>query len=227
MNNIDIIDIPISEAEFSVLDFETTGISARFDRVIEIGLVKVKNLKIVDTYQSFINPGRKIPPFITNLTGIKDSDVEGAPMFIDIVEQILEFIGDSILTAHNMPFDDSFLKSELEYAGYDDFYNSRLCTLKLARKLYPELKSKSLPNLVQHFHIRNKNAHRAIGDATCTARILLKMIDEVKENHNIERVSDLLGFQSASLFAPRFSFIKKKLIEDFSTLPDTPGVYFF
>ncbi len=113
MNKIKLKSISTKETEFVVLDFETTGTSAKHNRVIEVGIVLVKNLKIADSFQSFINPGSKIPPFITSLTGIKSEDVEDAPFFEEIVSEILDFIGDSVIVAHNLPFDYSFLKNEL------------------------------------------------------------------------------------------------------------------
>ena len=144
MNKIELKNISVKEAEFAVLDFETTGTSAKHNRVIEVGIVQVKNLKIMNSFQSFINPGDRIPPFITSLTGIKDEDVHDAPFFDEVTSEMLDFIGDSVIVAHNLPFDFSFLKNELSRAELLTPKNQTLCTLKLARKLYPELKSKSL-----------------------------------------------------------------------------------
>ncbi len=104
-------NISISNMEFSVLDFETTGTSGVKNRAIEIGIVRVKNSQILETFQTFINPGCLIPFYITNLTGITNEDVYDAPFFEEITSQIVDFIGDSILVAHNMPFDFSFLKN--------------------------------------------------------------------------------------------------------------------
>ncbi|MBU2492623.1 MAG: GIY-YIG nuclease family protein [Bacteroidetes bacterium] len=227
MQNIELENISIDEAEYSVFDFETTGTSAKYDKVIEIGIVKIKGNEIVDTYSTYINPGRQIPYYITDITGIKTEDIADAPYFEDIVNNIEDFFGDSILVAHNLQFDQSFLKSELYQIGRDEFKNSNLCTLKIARKLYPELKSKSLGSLVSHFRILHKGIHRALGDARATAEIFLKMMKHLKDDHDIETISDLINFQSVPSSKSSFRIIKKKLVGDFVSLPDSPGVYFF
>jgi DNA polymerase-3 subunit epsilon len=227
MKNIEIINIPFEKAEYSVFDFETTGTSARFDKVIEIGAVKVKNGKIVDTYQSFINPGRTIPEFITNLTGITNNDVQNAPYFEDIIQDLINFFGDTILTAHNLQFDYSFLKNEFQSAGIELIDNPSICTLRLARKVYPNLKSKSLGSLTSHLKIMHKNVHRGLGDATVTSKLLLKMFKHLREEYNVETVSDLINFQSFPSSKKSFRIIKKKLASDFVSMPDKPGVYFF
>ncbi len=227
MTNLEIKNIPVEKADFSVIDFETTGTSAQRDRVIEIGLVKLKNLKIVDTYQSLINPGVRIPSFITTLTGITNSDVSNAPCFEDIAQEINEFIGDSILAGHNLQFDHSFLKSEFEYSGRELNEFQKVCTLKLARRLYPTLKSKSLGSVRKHLKLRHRNVHRGLGDATVTAKILIKMIKVLKEDYDIETASDMIAFQSLPQSKKLFRLVKKKLLNDLINMPDNPGVYFF
>lgn len=216
----------LSNTDFCVLDFETTGTSAKSCRAIEIGIVKIHNLKIIDTFRSFINPGRPIPPYITALTGISTWDVSDAPGFNDIADSITKFIGDSILVAHNMPFDHSFLRMEYTVSDRSIPDNSTLCTLKIARKLYPSLPSKSLGNLAKQFRLMHKNVHRALGDATVTAKLLLKMIGELEAEYGISTADELLKFQGTST-GKKFKMIKKSLIQDLNTLPGAPGVYFF
>ncbi len=222
-----LLSSPIKDVEYCVLDFETTGTSAYSSRAIEIGIVKVKDLKIEETFSTFINPGREIPYFITQLTGIQNSDVYDAPYFDEIAQKVLDFIGESIIVAHNAPFDLSFLKSELKYAGIDKFQNLSLCTLKLARKMYPELKSKSLGSVVKHLGVTHKNVHRALGDATVTAKILLKMISELTTKNKVKVVSDIINLQHYPVAKDNFRLIKKKLIDDFIKIPNNPGVYLF
>lgn len=226
MQSIPISEISPREAEFTVLDFETTGQSANTSRVIEIGLVKIKNYKVVDTYKSFLNPDQHIPYFITQLTGISNFDVVNAPSFDEIINDITNFVGNSILVAHNMSFDYSFLKREYFYAGIELFENPTLCTLKLARRLYPTLPSKSLGNLVKHFRIRHKGVHRALGDATATAKILIKMLKLLQEEHNVQKVSEVLNFQTSATQS-KLKLVKKSLVDDLIKLPDSSGVYFF
>ena len=179
----------IEKAEFTVLDFETTGTKAGTSRVIEIGMVKVKNLKIKNTFSSLVNPGIYIPYHITQLTGIDNSDVITAPRFEDLIDGVIDFIGDSILTAHNLPFDYSFLKSEFAYSGYEPVDNPRLCTLKLSRRLFPELPSRSLASMVKFLRLRHRNVHRALGDAQVTAMIF-KYLMEKLDNAGIKRFKD-------------------------------------
>lgn len=225
MQDVSIRDIPISKASFAVMDFETTGTSARGDRAIEIGIVKIENLKIKETYSSLINPGRPIPYFITQLTTITNDDVASAPFFEDIVLDIQKFIGESILVAHNANFDWGFLKHEFEAAGFTAPENGLVCTLKLSKKLYPELTSHKLSSLTSHFRILHKGVHRALGDATVTAKLFIKMLNQLQEENEISTLTELLTYHSA----PRtlFRIIKKKLIEDYSLVPANPGVYFF
>jgi DNA polymerase-3 subunit epsilon len=220
-------NIPITETEFAILDFETTGTSGVKNRVIEIGIVHVKNLEIVESYQTFINPGTTVPYYITNLTGITNSDVHDAPFFEEITSEVVDFIGESVLVAHNMPFDYSFLKNEFARADVLLPKNSTLCTLKLARKLYPELKSKSLGNLVKHFGIRHKHVHRALGDAMVTAKLLIKMITQLRQDQNITTLNELLAYQSATPIKLNMKIIKKKLSVNFANAPATAGVYLF
>ena len=220
-------NIPIKNAEFAVLDFETTGVSGKKNRVIEIGIIHVKNLEIVNSYQTFINPGQLVPYYITKITGITDTDVHDAPFFEDVTSEIVDFIGESVLVAHNLPFDYSFLKNEFMRADIFLPKMESLCTLKLARKMYPELKSKSLGNLVKHFGIVHKHVHRALGDAMVTAKLLIKMITQLKEDQNITTLNELLAYQSVTPIKSNLRIIKKKLAVDFANAPTTSGVYLF
>jgi DNA polymerase-3 subunit epsilon len=220
-------DKTFSDASFSVIDFETTGTSPRSSRAIEVGIVKIENFKIVDSYHSLINPLQNIPPFITALTGIDNSDLVEAPTFEEISEDIRNFIDGTILVGHNLPFDYAFLKNEFDRAELILPSMPQVCTLKLSRNLFPELKSKALGSMVKHFRIRHKDVHRALGDATATAKIFLKILEKLINEHNYEKVSDLKSFQVTPSISKSFRLVKKKLVADISNLPDSPGVYFF
>ncbi|MGE5399406.1 MAG: exonuclease domain-containing protein [Ignavibacteriales bacterium] len=222
-----IIEIPVEDAEFCIVDVETTGLSPVNCRIIEIGIVRVRKLKIVETYRSFVNPGMEIPYFITNLTGISNSNVYDAPFFDEIAQNVKDFIGDSIISGHNLQFDVSFLKKAFSDGDMGKFGNPQLCTLKLARKMYPDLTSKSLNSVVKHLKIRQKDLHRALADATATAKVLIKMIAELKRSHNYRTISELIDFQNAPIIKQGYTVIKKKLASDVAKLPDLPGVYFF
>jgi len=227
MQNISFKELSPNETEFTVVDVETTGLSAEKNKIIEVGLVKVVNLKIAATYRTFLNPGTEIPSSISLLTGITNSDVKDAPSFDEIAQQIEDFIGDSILVGHNLRFDYSFLKNEFTKADliFKDY--TTLCTLKLSRKALPHLPKKSLGDVRKHLRIRHKNVHRALGDATVTAKVLVKLIKKLKDEFDVNTSSELLAFQSLPKTNKTFRIVKKKLAEDFNKLPDKPGVYFF
>jgi DNA polymerase-3 subunit epsilon len=219
--------VPFEEAEYCVFDFETTGTSARTDKVIEIGMARIRKGKIVDTFSTFINPGRPVPYYITNLTGITNSDVQDAPYFDEVYSQIKDFVGDAVLVAHNLGFDISFLRNECLSADLQMITNDSICTLKLARKIFPALPSKSLGNIVKYLKIRHRGVHRGLGDATATGKVLLKMFRALREDHNIDTVSELVSFQSTPSLPPTFTIKKRRLAEDLVKVPALPGVYFF
>lgn len=222
-----ISEVRFEDAEYCVFDFETTGTAARNDKVIEIGAVMVKKGRIVDTFSSFINPGRAIPYYITQITGITNDDVKDAPYFDEVYQKIKDFFGDAILTAHNLSFDYSFLKNECMFYDLLMPLNESICTLKIARLIYPQLPSKSLGNIVRHLQIRHRDVHRGLGDATATAKVLLRMFKVLRDEHGINTASDLIDFQKHSAAVKPFRIIKKKLVDDYSKIPDSPGVYFF
>lgn len=221
-----LLDIPLEKAIFSVVDVETTGLSPNKNRIIEIALVKIENLKITKKLNHLINPQTYIPPFITSLTGISNDDVVDAPVFSDVVGEIISFTDNTILTAHNFPFDSSFLNSEFMISGRELIIDQSCCTLKIARNIYPTLKSKSLSSVAQSLNLKNNSAHRALGDAEITAKVLLKMIKELKKKDHINTVGDLLSYQKGSNDAPLLN-VKKELQEDFRDLPNAPGIYYF
>jgi DNA polymerase-3 subunit epsilon len=216
----------LNEAVYSVIDVETTGLSAKSNRVIEIGIVKVRNLKIVDRFETLINPCIAIPSFITQFTGISNEDVFDAPYFDDVLEEIKEFVDDSIISGHNFSFDSSFLKYEFMRSGSEPLYNEQLCTMKLARRMFPDLRSKSLSSITKHLKLKNKSAHRALPDAEVTARALIKMIMLLKKESKIKSVNELLGYQRKAI-AVRNTMVKESLKEDVSSVPNAPGIYYF
>jgi DNA polymerase-3 subunit epsilon len=223
----DILNIPFDETEFSVLDVETTGLTARYNGIIEIGIVKVKGLKIVDKYATLVNPGRAVPYYITQFTGITDDDIFNAPFFEDIAEEITEFISGTVITAHNLSFDRSFLYKEYLLIGQEKPANPQLCTLRLSKRLYPDLRSRSLSNLSYHLKVKLTNAHRALPDAEATAQILIRMLKNLKKNNDVKTLSDLLSLQVIPSQKETKIRISKHLREDVYSLPEAPGVYYF
>jgi DNA polymerase-3 subunit epsilon len=227
MNYEEILSLPISKASFCVLDVETTGLSPQYNNIIELGIVRVKNLKVVEKYHSLINPGRDIPPFITGFTGISNEDVYNAPFFDEIVHEVIEFIGNDVIAGHNLAFDNSFLRRELKYCGREELKNPNLCTLRVAKRIFPLLSSKSLGSVSSYLKVKNNNSHRALADAETTAKILIKIAKQVKKNYGFQTLSELINFQYTTTSKLNGGDLKSKILSEFDSLPDAPGVYYF
>ena len=165
-----------------VLDFESTGLNTGTARIIEIGAVKLIHGQIADTLSVLVDPGEPLPEKITEITHITDRMLEGQPKAEEALPQLMEFIGDLPLAAHNASFDVSLLRAELRRLGRS-FEGPVLDTLTYARKLYPQMKSFRLGTLCRQLGVSLKNAHRAVHDATATARCLQRMFEETREQH--------------------------------------------
>ena len=157
---------------YAVIDVETTGGTAGTDRVTEIGLVKLQYGREIARYSTLINPQRRIPPFISKLTGITDSMVAAAPGFSDIAAELWQMLQGCIFVAHNVRFDYGFIRAELARCGYM-LQLPQLCTVVESRRYFPGLTSYSLGNLTAHFGIKLTQHHRALADAAATAELLL------------------------------------------------------
>jgi DNA polymerase III subunit alpha, Gram-positive type len=166
----------IDKTSFTVFDLETTGLNYKKDEIIEIGAVKVLNGKIINEFSTFIKPEGNIPAKITEITGINKKMVASAPYIREILGEFLEFIGDSVLVAHNAGFDYGFLKAALEKCDMENTVYTRLDTLALSRALLPELKNHKLDTIAEFLKVDLKHHHRAINDARATAEIFLKFI---------------------------------------------------
>jgi DNA polymerase-3 subunit epsilon len=163
----------------AVIDFETTGMAAQAGggRATEIAAVLVRNGQIVDSYQSLMRTGAHVPPFIERLTGISNAMLSEAPPAETVMREVADFTQGCPLVAHNASFDRSFWQAELEMAGCEpDPAHEFACTVLLARRLYPEAPNCKLGTLQQFFDLPDAGrAHRALADATVTARLLLRM----------------------------------------------------
>lgn len=170
--------IRLSECEFVVLDLETTGAKAPPCKITEIGAFKVAGGEIIGEFRSLVDPETKIPEFITTLTGISNEMVAGAPRFRDLSGDLLEFIGEAVIVAHNAPFDLGFLDYEIRQAiGEYRLANESICTLQLSRRLVPDIANHKLRTVAEHFGIELVNHHRAGEDAFATARIFINLLD--------------------------------------------------
>ena len=178
---------------YVVIDIETTGLAKYYHKITEIAAVKLNKGKIKGKFQSLINPETHIPSFITRLTGIDDEMVKDAPLIHETMPSFLKFLGDKIFVAHNASFDYGFLNHNAE-TGIE---NPRLCTRKLANRLVPDLYSKKLGVLCEHFGINNNQAHRAMGDALATSELLnsfFKILDE----KGFRKPEEILNFEKLS-----------------------------
>ena len=172
----------LHETDFVVVDVETTGAKAPPSRIMEVGAYRVSRGRIVAEFNSLVNPEIPIPPFIARLTGISDAMVKGAPLFADIAPAWLDFLGESVLVAHNAQFDVRFLNHEIArvFPGRR-MINSQLCTVKLSRRIFPGLLNYRLHTLAEHFTIPIINRHRAADDALATAEIFIRMLTRLEE----------------------------------------------
>lgn len=157
--------------EYVVVDIETTGGSADWHRITEIGALKLKNGKVTGTFESLINPARPIPRNITRLTGINDSMVADSPPFSEIADTYEKFTAGAVFVAHSAQFDYGFIRREFARIGRD-YRRPVLCTVVAMRKHFPGLPSYSLANLCQEFEITLTRHHRAMADATATSGLL-------------------------------------------------------
>lgn len=219
----------IDEATFVVTDVETTGSDAINSRVIEVACVTVHGGEIIDRYSSLVNSHQLIPEFIARMTGISNRMIYSAPESDEIFPVVRNLFSDErIFVAHNVNFDFSFMQNSFMRQSLPPLRNDQLCTLKLARRLLPNLHKKNVGALATHFGIPVRGRHRALGDAEATAFILLELIELARDEHSIETIEELLAFQNKRVniyktHQPTINRIEKTLIN----LPGTPGVYYF
>ncbi len=173
-------DYDFSDAEITVFDFETTGVAAENDRIIEIGAVKCKNGKIIDRFSKFVNPERSIPGKITQLTNITQDMVENEPTEREIIPEFLDFIGDSILVAHNASFDVGFLNMACKRLGLE-MKNPYLDTLDFSRRIFTDFKNHKLGTIAKELNISLEGAHRAVNDTECLFGIFNVLIEKARE----------------------------------------------
>ncbi len=173
--------VPDKNGEYVIFDLETTGLNARNDRIIEIGAVRMVDGVITDKFHSFVNPLMSIPPFIENLTHIKDSMVQDAPQINQVLPAFYAFCGHSVLVAHNASFDVGFILQKALPMGFT-FNNNVLDTLELARVAVPSLRSHKLNKLADYFSLNMGSHHRADDDAITCANIMLECFKIVEDS---------------------------------------------
>ena len=168
------------DTTYCVLDLETTGFSAKTEKITEVGIMKVQNGEVIDEFSCFVNPEKHIPQRVTEVTNITDDMVKDAKTIDQVFPEILEFIKGSVLVAHNAPFDMGFLKQNAKVLGYEFDY-TYLDTLSLAKDLFPDYKKYKLGKIAENLGIKVEVAHRALDDVDTTVKVFKVMLDMLKE----------------------------------------------
>lgn len=203
---------------YAIVDIETTGGMTNRDRITEIGIVIFDGVKVIDKYETLINPERSIPQQITQITGITDDMVSDAPKFYEVAKKIVEMTEGHIFVAHNVRFDYGFLKEEFKSLGFT-FTRRQLCTVRLSREKLPGLKSYSLGNIIRHFDIKVNARHRALDDALATAELMKIIFTKTDPTETIQMMINK-GVKESKL-------PKGVTMDYLQSIPETAGVYYF
>ncbi|WP_293891270.1 exonuclease domain-containing protein [Flavobacterium sp.] len=207
----------MKKQEFAIVDIETTGGNASGSRITEIAIIIHDGTRIIDRWETLVNPQKDIPPAIFALTGINNETVRDAPTFDYVSEKILEMLTGRIFVAHNVNFDYSFVRHELERSGFK-WTAKKLCTVRAARKIRPGLNSYSLGNLCHSLDIPLENRHRAGGDTDATAILFSRLLEWDEEGVMEKMIKKTAQDQRLPPNLPPAVF---------EQLPEKPGVYYF
>jgi DNA polymerase-3 subunit epsilon len=215
---------PLNDTTFVVVDLETTGGSPAAANIIEIGAARIHGGRVVEEFQQLVNPGVRLPPFITHLTGIDDEMLCGQPRVAAVWPRFVEFLGDGVLVAHNAAFDVGFLNAAAVAHSGRPLPHPHLCTLRLTRRLIPELHRRSLDVVAGHFGIPTSDRHRALGDVRMTVEIFFHLL-ELLAARGIEHLHQALDLQHHARDGRRFVCpLPREKVEQ---LPAQPGIYHF
>jgi DNA polymerase III subunit epsilon len=201
----------------SFVDIETTGGSSSYDRIIEIGILRVEDGQLVNTFHSLIDPQAHIPKEIEMLTGITSADLDGAPTFRQVKEHIIEMLDDSYFVAHNVRFDYGFLMREFKRENIS-FSQKHFCTVKLSRLLYPTYRHHNLDSIIERFGFSCTNRHRALDDAKVLFEFYTKARSQFPAEIFEQAVAKCLKKPSVPIQ------LSNSMLEN---LPEGPGVYIF
>ncbi|MGR3741694.1 PolC-type DNA polymerase III [Companilactobacillus sp. DQM5] len=184
-------DENLKDAEYVIFDTETTGLSAVYDSIIEIGAVKMKDGQVIDRFDKFINPGHALSDTIVNLTSITDDMIKDADNEQVVIKQFMDFVGDDILVGHNVTFDMGFMNATLRRSKLPTLSMPVIDTLEISRTVHSEYRNHKLDTLAKKYDIRLEHHHRADSDAETTGLIMYKMLDELEEKFQTSNVSQL------------------------------------
>jgi DNA polymerase III subunit epsilon len=207
----------LSLGDFAFIDVETTGVKPLEDRLTEVAIVRFSRTHAPRVWQSLVNPGVSIPSEIQALTGITNEMLRDAPSFFEVCEAIRRELEGAFFVAHNARFDYGFIKNEFRRAG-ESFTGDVLCTVRLSRKLYPEVNGHGLDAIVERHRLRVENRHRALGDTLAIASFVHHACAELGEDFVVAASKSLLKMPSLPAHLPQ---------DALDALPDSPGVYLF
>lgn len=213
------MDMMSKSKEYAIVDIETTGGRAGRHRITEIGIVRFDGEKILDSYETLINPECNIPAGITELTGITQEMVQDAPKFHEVARKIVEMTDGAVFVAHNVRFDYEFIREEFRRLGYA-YSRQKLCTVRLSRKVFPGLASYSLGKLIAHFGITVNARHRALADAMATTELLQMALGD--GDNTQDEINTLVNMGIKETRLP-----KQLTMEQIQDLPEECGVYYF
>jgi DNA polymerase-3 subunit epsilon len=202
---------------FAIIDIETTGGHASANGITEIAIVLHNGTEVVGKFQTLVNPLMPIQKYVQALTGITDAMVAKAPLFESVAPQIYNLLKDRVFVAHNVNFDYSFVKHQLQQAGYE-LDTVKLCTIRLTRKIFPGLPKYGLESLSREFNLTHNNRHRAAGDAEATTQLFEILI----KNDTSGELKKMMTRRTVEQYIP-----PNLATEKIKDLPYSPGVYYF
>lgn len=203
---------------FSIIDIETTGGMYRRDKITEIAIAIHDGTRVIDKWETLINPERSIPNNITMITGITNDMVATAPKFYEVAKQVVEFTEGCIFVAHNVRFDYSFIREEFKRLGFT-YTRKQLCTVRLSRQVFPEIGKYSLGSLIRHFNISVNDRHRAMEDVLATVQVFDAILSKDQDKNALKQMLNL-GIRESRL-------PKNLSIQKLDELPHETGVYYF
>jgi len=155
---------------FAIIDTETSGGKYNEEKIIEIGILIYDGNKIIETFQSLINPQKKVDYFVQKLTGIKEKELKSCKTFKDHAKEIKKLLKNKVIVGHNVEYDYRVLKNEFKIIGID-YKAKTLCIIEMSKKIFPDLESYKLKKICKHFNIELNNHHRAFDDAKATSEL--------------------------------------------------------